>query len=180
MRRISISRISLTPILLPLALLSVTGHAPPQAMNAPRCDTPEYAQFRYWVGDWTVTGVGGKTVGTNRVTLEEDGCLIHEHWDGVGGSTGQSFNFYDRSDGKWHQVWVSNDGGTLFLTGNVVGNELVYTMERPAPGGKSVSHRLTFTLNADGSVRQFWQTSTDHGASWQVAFDGLYRKQGTH
>ncbi|MEP6572859.1 MAG: hypothetical protein ABJD11_09185 [Gemmatimonadota bacterium] len=174
------SRISFASLLLPLALLTLTGHPPAQRSNVPRCDTPEYAQFRFWVGDWTVTGAGGKTVGTNRVTLEEEGCLIHEHWEGAGGSTGQSFNFYDRSDGKWHQVWVSNDGETLFLTGSVVGNELVYTMERPAPEGKIVNHRLTFTLNADGSVHQLWQTSTDHGASWEVAFDGLYRKQSAH
>jgi len=34
--------------------------------------------------------------------------------------------------------------------------------------------KLTFTPNADGTVRQFWEQSVDDGANWTVAFDGLY------
>jgi hypothetical protein len=148
------------------------------AAKRPTCDAPEYGQFRFWVGDWNVTGLKGEQLGTNRVTLEENGCLIHEHWVGTGGSTGQSFNFYDRSDGKWHQIWVSNDGETLLMIGKLSGNELMYTMERITGKGVMVNHRLSFTRNADGSVHQFWQISTDHGKTWRVAFDGLYRKKG--
>ncbi len=38
---------------------------------------------------------------------------------------------------------------------------------------------ITWTPNADGSVRQHWETSED-GKTWKTAFDGLYtpRKEG--
>lgn len=33
------------------------------------------------------------------------------------------------------------------------------------------------SLSGDGiKVRQFWQTSSDGGKTWQVAFDGVYAK----
>ena len=35
-------------------------------------------------------------------------------------------------------------------------------------------NRVTWTPNEDGSVRQFWESSTDNGDTWSVAFDGLY------
>ena len=53
-----------------------------QGGSPPKCDKPEFRQFDFWVGDWDVT-VGGHQAGTNQVTLEEDGCVIHEHWKGV-------------------------------------------------------------------------------------------------
>ncbi len=81
----------------------------------PKCDTAEFRQFDFWVGHWNVT-VQGKEAGTNDVTLEEDGCVVHEHWTGARGGTGQSFNFYDRV-AAWHQFWVDNSGNYLHLTG---------------------------------------------------------------
>jgi hypothetical protein len=147
-------------------------------VSPPRCDTPEYRQLDFWVGDWDVTE-GGKPAGVNRITNEEDGCLIHEHWTGKGEGnvTGQSFNFYDRQDRKWHQVWVSNSGYVLDLAGSYAQGTLTYEGETRKSDGKTVRHRLSFHANADGTVRQFWETSSGGGATWETAFDGLYRKQ---
>ena len=139
----------------------------------PRCDTPEFRQFDFWVGEWDVTS-GGQPAGRNRITLEEDGCLVHEHWTGARGGTGQSLNFYDRADGRWHQVWVSNSGNILSLTGGVAGGALVLQGER-VEGGRTVRNRISFRANADGTVRQLWETSADGGATWSTSFDGLYR-----
>lgn len=137
------------------------------------CGAPEFHQFDFWVGEWRVTS-GGQVAGANSVTLEEDGCLIHEHWKGASGGTGQSFNFYDQADRQWHQVWVASGGSALFLAGTYHDGRLEYSGDRPAPqGGGVVHHRLTFTKNADGTVRQLWVTSPD-GTTWQTAFDGLY------
>jgi len=36
--------------------------------------------------------------------------------------------------------------------------------------------RLTFTPNKDGSVRQYWEQTSDNGRTWSVAFDGAYRR----
>jgi hypothetical protein len=140
------------------------------------CSAPEYGQFAFWVGEWRVTS-GGQEAGTNSVTLEENRCLIHEHWKGAAGGTGQSFNWYDRSDSKWHQVWVASNGSALILTGTFQDGKLEYTGDRPGPNGAGmVHHRLTFFKNADGTVRQLWETSPDRN-SWQIVFDGLYTRQ---
>lgn len=147
--------------------MAFTHVAPQQPQAPPRCDTPEYRQFDFWVGDWTVTS-GGKPAGVNHVTLEEAGCLVHEHWTGAGGGTGQSFNFYDRSDKRWHQVWVSSSGTVLFVSGQYADGKLEYAGEP--------HQKLTFFHNADGSVRQLWQSSAD-GKTWQTLFDGLYVKK---
>lgn len=148
-----------------------TGHR----QGPPGCAASEFRQFDFWVGEWRVTS-GGQVAGTNSVTLEEDRCLIHEHWKGARGGTGQSFNFYDQADHQWHQIWVAAAGGPLFLAGTYQDGQLRYVGERPAPDGGVVHHRLTFFQNADGTVRQLWETSTDQH-TWQVAFDGLYTRQ---
>ncbi len=151
------------------------GQTPPPA--PPRCDTPEFRQFDFWIGDWNVTS-GGQPVGTSVITLEEDGCVVHEHWTGAKGGTGQSLNFYDRMDKRWHQTWVSNSGTVLDLAGTFADGAIIYRGERPLPDGSVVKHRLSFRPNPDGTVRQLWETSSDGGSTWSTAFDGLYRKQG--
>ena len=141
-----------------------------------RCDTPEFRQFDFWLGDWNVTSEG-EPAGTNLVTLEEAGCVVHEHWTGAEGGTGQSFNYYDRLDRRWHQMWVSNSGNVLDLAGTFADGALVFRGERPRPNGATLKHRLSFRANPDGTVRQLWETSSDGGSTWSTAFDGLYRKK---
>jgi len=41
--------------------------------------------------------------------------------------------------------------------------------------GEPYFHRITWTLNEDGSVRQYWETITNNKAI-VVAFDRLYKK----
>lgn len=146
------------------------------APAAPKCDTPEYRQLDFWVGNWDVT-MRGRTAGANLVTLEERGCLVHEHWTGAGGGTGQSFNFFNRDDGAWHQVWVSSSGNVLNLTGHYADGTLTYLGENRRTDGTVLRHRLSFHANGDGSVRQLWETSSDSGATWTVSFDGQYTKR---
>jgi hypothetical protein len=144
----------------------------------PRCDTADYRLFDFWIGSWNVTS-GGQPVGKSLITLEEDGCVIHEHWTGARGGTGQSFNYYDRVDKQWHQMWVSSSGNVLDLAGTFAGSTLTYRGERKQPDGTTLLHRLSFSANPDDTVRQLWETSSDGGSTWSIAFDGLYRrKQG--
>jgi hypothetical protein len=157
--------------LIPFALLSI-AFTPPVPQMPMRCDAPQYRQLDFWVGDWNVTS-SGKHAGTNQVTQEESGCLVHEHWSGAAGGTGQSFNFYDRTDDRWHQVWVSSTGTTLFLSGQYADGKLVYVGVAPGPNGAPSQQRLTFFHNADDTVRQLWETSSDR-KQWQTVFDGLY------
>jgi hypothetical protein len=140
------------------------------------CPAPANRQFDFWLGDWNVTA-GGKPAGTNLVTSEESGCVLHEHWRGARGGTGQSFNFYDSTIDKWHQLWVDNQGSYLHLTGTFADGRMVLEGTAPGPDGKPQQQRLTFFKHRDGSVRQLWEMSADEGKTWTVAFDGLYTRK---
>ena len=147
---------------------------PPAAQKLPSCDRPEHRQFDFWVGEWDVT-VSGKPAGTNSITKEMKGCVIHEHWSGGGGLRGESFNIWDRTRKKWHQTWVTDTGNLLVLEGEFVNGAMQMTGESMTAKG-AVTNRVTWTPNPDGSVRQFWESSTDGGNTWQTSFDGLYRR----
>jgi len=167
--------------LLVAGLLIRPAHAPALTAQTtptapPTCDAPEHRQLDFWVGSWDVT-TGGKEAGANLVTREESGCLIHEHWKGAQGGTGQSLNFYNREDGAWHQVWVSSTGNVLDLTGHYANGTLTYMGESRQPDGSTLRHRLSFRANPDGTVRQLWETSADGGTTWTTSFDGLYTKR---
>jgi len=165
----------LLPLIVPLLLIVGTPAAGQDSTAAkPSCEGPEFHQFDFWVGNWDVTA-RGQHAGTNNVTREEQGCLIHEHWNG--GETGQSMNYYDAADHAWHQVWVSSTGQILTFRGTFEHGSLTFLGTRPSQRGSGiVQHRLTFTPNQDGSVRQLWEASRDDGKTWRVIFDGLYRK----
>ena len=159
----------------------VTGAAGLSAQQRPApCTAPEHRQFDFWLGDWTVTDSAGKvTMGTNRITSEEAGCLVHEHWAGAGGGTGQSFNFYSVAKKQWEQVWVASvAGGNLHIIGKFDGTSMVLEGERTNPAGATVKNRIRWTPQPDGRVRQTWESSTDGGKTWTVSFDGWYKKTG--
>jgi hypothetical protein len=171
--RLPASTVFVSAVLALFPAKALTAQGQPQP---PRCDTAAHRQFDFWVGDWVVMA-GTDTAGTNLVTLVEDGCIIHEHWIGSKGGTGQSFNFFNRVDQQWHQLWVDNSGNVLNLAGTYTDPELRYTGETVRRNGTRILQELTFTRNPDGTVRQYWRSSTDGGATWAVSFDGLYRKK---
>lgn len=157
-------------LFLPHPLLA---QAPP-----PACTAPDFRQFDFWVGEWNVTDSTGKTpYGTSSITREEGGCLIHEHWSGSNGSTGQSFNFYNSTRHDWTQVWVASSGGQLHLVGKFDGGAMGMEGTSTGPGGTPVLQRITWTPGPDGRVRQLWQQSVDGGRTWTVGFDGWYRRR---
>ena len=140
------------------------------------CTAPEHRQFDFWIGDWAVTDSAGVTpYGTNRITREEAGCLLHEHWRGSQGGSGQSLNFYDRQRRHWEQVWVASGGNVLRLSGQFNGISMVLEGDATSPSGGTIRNRIIWTPQADGRVRQVWSTTADGGKSWQVGFDGWYR-----
>lgn len=162
-----------------IAVLSMVATAASgQQATRNACADADHRQFDFWVGDWEVTDSAGKVVyGSNSVTREEDGCLIHEHWVGSRGGTGQSLNFLDPATGKWEQVWVGSDGLVLQVLGGIEGTSMVLVGDGLGQGGKQLKQRASWTPQADGRVRQYWQQSADGGATWTVAFDGWYRRK---
>jgi hypothetical protein len=153
------------------------AQTPPPA-PPPACTAPEHRQFDFWLGQWTVVA-GGKHAGDSRIESILDGCVLLENWTGASGSVGKSFNTYNRQTGQWEQFWVDNQGTRLFLRGGFSNGHMVLTGQQDQPDaktGKTQRERITWTPNADGSVRQLWETSTDDGKTWAVSFDGLYTR----
>ncbi len=153
--------------------------AAPAARPKP-CATPEYRQFDFWLGDWEVKGPAGQVAGTNLITRTLDGCVLYESWKGKGGAVGNSFNIYDATDQKWHQTWVDNQGSLLMLTGGLKDGKMVLE-SGPVPtrrdASKTVLQRITWSKEEGGKVRQLWESSSDGGTTWTVAFDGMYSKK---
>jgi hypothetical protein len=143
--------------------------------HAGACDSADHRAFDFWIGDWNVTGANNNHT-HNVVTREYDGCVIHEHYTGTKGYTGESLNTFDAARKVWHQTWVDSQGTLLTLEGNLHGNAMLLEGTLIGKDGVAAKQRVTWTPNADGSVRQFWESANPDG-SWKAAFDGIYRKK---
>lgn len=160
-------------------LLLAGGAAPANAQSggppAAPCAAAEHRQFDFWLGEWQVE-VPGKPTNKSRITKLFGACGIREeYWAGGGRYEGSSFNMYDAPRKVWHQTWVDNQGGLLALEGGLRGASMVLEGKQPGPQGGEQTSRITWTPNADGTVRQHWEISSDAGKTWTTAFDGLYR-----
>jgi hypothetical protein len=141
------------------------------------CTSAEYRQLDFWVGEWVVTNPDGKTAGNSVIQKILNGCVIMENWSGAGGYEGKSFNLYDRNKKKWIQKWVDMQGQLIEFEGNFRGNTLEYTSHNTTADGKNVVGIMTFTPGVDGTVRQIWKQTTDEGKTWNVEFDGIYKRK---
>ncbi len=148
-----------------------------QTSPPPPCQPEIYRAFDFWVGDWEVFDHNDQKAGENKISIQENGCLLLEEWTGAQGSTGQSYNFFDPGMEKWRQVWVSsgatidyagglNDQGAMELEG-----EIAYRT------GKTAPFKGTWTLQDDGSVRQHFEQYDAEKKEWSDWFIGIYKKK---
>jgi hypothetical protein len=158
------------------ALILLTLPVIAQQQQQPPCAQPESRQFDFWVGEWDVYA-NEKLAGRNRISNIHGGCtLLEEYTAEASAYEGKSFNFYDPTDGLWHQVWVDNSGLRLDLSGTFSDGHMQLSGRRVNPNGENVVDRITWTPNEDGTVRQHWEISKDDGETWQTGFDGLYKR----
>ena len=146
----------------------------------PPCSDEVYHQFDFWLGDWEVIDSNGQVAGVDRITSEEDGCLVLERWSGASGSTGQSYNYYNPATQKWRQVWVSAGAmidyeGGLTETGSM---KLEGTITYPA-SAQSAPFTGEWTLNEDGTVLQHFEQYDPEKDEWVVWFSGTYTRLPT-
>ena len=167
------------PIVGAAALLSsvsaplIAGPLPPRTQQA-SCDAPAFREFDFWLGTWDVSDTTGTVVGTNRIDAIHGGCALREQWTGRRGMTGTSLNAYDAGTKRWYQTWVDNNGLVLRLSGGLERGEMVLSGDVLAADGKRQLHRIRWGRMDAGRVRQTWEVSADGGASWSVAFVGVY------
>jgi hypothetical protein len=93
------------------------------------------------------------------------------------GDAGESFNIYDAPRNVWHQTWVDSGGLLLLLEGGIRDGMMDLEGQTIGNDQKGTWHRITWTPNADGSVRQRWEP-TGPGGDWTVAFGGQYTRSG--
>lgn len=137
------------------------------------CNTPAHRAFDFWAGQWQVKTADGKIAGKNNIQIEYGGCVLHERYTTERGYAGESLNIYDSARKVWHQTWVDSGGLLLVLEGGLRDGKMVLEGKTVGADGKVTQHRISWTPNRDGSVRQFWESTDDKGA-WTVAFDGMY------
>ncbi len=138
------------------------------------CATPEFRQFDFWVGDWDVEAPASPgATSRNRISLINDGCTLREEYTTPAGYAGTSLNFYDAARKVWHQTWIDNQGGSLYLDGGRQGRAMVLA----TTGDPQNVQRITWTPLDDGRVRQHWESSADGGKTWSTAFDGYYSRR---
>ena len=166
--------------LLALALLGGAVPLTAQVAGTPPargCTAAEHRQFDFWIGEWEVTTPAGKPAGRNRIDAILSGCALRESWTGAGGSSGTSYNAWDRQRRRWHQTWVDDGGLVLRLEGGLMDGKMVLRGETLDTSGTPVTNRITWEPTGPGTVRQVWEVSSDGGKTWGVVFDGSYRKR---
>jgi len=151
--------------------------APSPPPPPPPCEGEAYHQFDFWVGEWSVTAANGQFAGNNSITREEGGCLLLETWTSAGGTTGQSYNYYNPDTDKWRQVWVSAGAlidyeGGLTDTGSM---KLVGTITYHA-GPQTAPFTGEWTLNDDGTVTQHFEQFNAQTDEWATWFTGTYTR----
>jgi hypothetical protein len=150
----------------PRFIATVAPHKP--------CNSPEFRQFDFWLGDWDVESAAAPgRVSRNVITAINDGCTLREEYTTPDGYTGTSLNFYDAPRQQWHQTWIDTQGGALYLQGGREGESMVLR----TAGDSANLQRITWTPLADGSVRQHWESTSDGGKTWTTVFDGRYTKK---
>ena len=149
-----------------------------QAQSDCPCCTDFHRQFDFWVGEWNVYDTVGNKVGENSIEKLENGCIINEHWRGAGGGTGRSYNYYNKADSTWNQVWIDSQGNNLELKGHAKTNQMILSSIL-IPGQKVdfYRNRITWTKNADESVTQFWEILDKNDKVLSIAFKGIYKRK---
>jgi hypothetical protein len=156
-----------------LLAISSTAALAQQAAPAPAapCADPAYHQLDFWVGRWDVYPTGKNKLVAHSLIESVYGCGIRENWMPLSNQPGGSLSIYVPAEKHWEQFWIDSQGSRAFFTGGWDGKAMVITGKW---GGPLV--RMSYSKNADGSVRQLGEQSTDEGKTWTPSFDFTYRQ----
>lgn len=141
------------------------------------CCGENYKLFDFWIGEWEVFDVNDKLVGTNKITKQYDNCVLKEEWISSGTNRGTSYNFFDKADNTWNQVWIDNTGYVLRLSGNFVDNAMVLKSKLLIGKNGKYYNQISWTLNENNTVTQLWELFNEKNNKISEAFRGIYKKK---
>ena len=144
--------------------------AAPGVPPAAACAAAEYHQFDFWTGRWDVYNKAGQLVAHSLIEAVYN-CGIRENWMPIGKPGGGSLSIYVPEQKHWEQFWIDSTGSRAFFTGGWNGSAMVISGKWSGP-----LVRMSYSRNADGSVRQLGEQSDDEGKSWSPSFDFTYRR----
>jgi tetratricopeptide (TPR) repeat protein len=143
---------------------------------------PEFRQFDFWIGEWSVvTAKGEMPAGDSRIELSLGDCVIVENWTSKNSLyAGKSYNVYNTTEKRWEQFWVDNSAGMIHFYGGLKDGVMdFYTQDQTQPDGTSNQRHLRFFPLGPDKVRQFSQASSDHGKTWTDEYDFIYTRKRT-
>jgi hypothetical protein len=165
-----------------LAACATPAQAQQQA-PPPNCSAAEHHALDFWIGEWDAFRADNNALsGHSSITQEQNGCVIHEHWESVGqgaGYAGQSLNIYNRLNGHWEEYWTDTTGGVLYFVGGPIAHGVQMTTGDRGESARPRYARVTFTDQGDGTVRQQGENSTD-GQTWTTGYVLIYRHRQAH
>jgi len=163
-------------ILLITILFFVQNLAAQQEEEQCACCSEFHNSFDFWIGNWTVYDVNGKVLGHNTIEKHYDNCVLQEKWVSQGKNRGTSYNYYNKKDKTWNQIWVDNSGFSLVLKGNYKDGKMVLKSDLLEGKKGRYFNQITWTKNDDGSVTQSWKIIDEKNKMIQETFRGIYKK----
>jgi len=154
----------------------VAGAAAQPAPAPSPCADWRYRVFDFWVGDWDVFDHEGRYAGRNLVSVEENGCLVVEHWASANGGTGQSYSYFDPATDAWRQVWISASETIDFTGGYAEDGGMALEGEITYRDGTRFPFRGRWTPNRNGTVTQAFEQFDPAAEAWAPWFIGIYRR----
>ena len=161
-----------------LVAAGVAAAAPATEPVPQDCNAADYRQFDFALGSFTLRTAKGVLAGTLRFEKKLDGCAIVGHWSGAQGGHGEVALYFDRSDRRWHQLYIADDGWVLRFSGRFAGQALVMTGLNTFADGRRGLQRMTWSMLPDGSLRQFWELSPAGSRRWETLFDARGTREG--
>lgn len=131
----------------------------------------------FWLGSWVVSWADGGH-GTNTIRRIIDDRVIEESFEGSDADSslnGRSLSVRDAADGRWRQTWVDSTGAYLDLVGVEVDGRISFQRETTVDGVAATQRMVWLDVTPD-SFRWQWQRSGDGGATWEIAWEIVYRR----
>ena len=169
------NKINIYIVVLFFATINVQLNA--QTKNKKPCNSKEYKQFDFWLGNWNVYNVKNQLIGTNKIVKMKNACAIQENWKSkTSQSKGTSYNFYNATDKIWNQVWIDNIGGSLELKGTYKNNKMILKSKLISGTKGDYYNQITWFNNSDGTVTQLWELLDINNTPFNEIFRGTYKK----